>query len=227
MADDVFGHRSLVETIAALLGDLAQGLRQPRIAHLLAGLRGAAARKQHRIDIGLRRKAFGAFRPVEGDAVGDDVAFLGIADRRGQQLVERLAAVIGVDPAPGIDQAGIGHGVDAIGRHRIEALGLIPIDDRPLRCTARAVIGDDLAAALRRIEQEPVAADAGRLRLDHREDGGGGDRRIDRVAAGLQRLDRRRARQRMRGGSRRFGDAERRSAGKLEITHDEATFAFY
>ena len=60
----------------------------------------------------------------------------------------------------------------------------------PLRATgARPVL---------HIDRKAIAADAGHVRLGHGEHRGGADRRIDRVAAGLQRVDRRERRQRMR-----------------------------
>ena len=54
---------------------------------------------------------------------------------------------------------------------------------------AGAVDRDDLAVG-GSVEAEAVAAESGRLRLDDREHGAGGDSGVDGVAAGAQDLDR-------------------------------------
>jgi hypothetical protein len=75
-------------------------------------------------------------------------------------------------------------------RHRMHLALEIPFGRGRHRRAAGAVIGDDLALALRLDQRKAVAADAGRLRLDHAEQRAGRHRRVRRGAAGAQHLDR-------------------------------------
>jgi hypothetical protein len=60
-------------------------------------------------------------------------------------------------------------------------------------------------------EREHVAADAGHRRFDHREDGGGGDRGIDRIAAFLHHLQSRRGCERLARGNDAVAREHRRA----------------
>ena len=104
--DDVFGHRALVETVAALLCDGTQGLAQLRLLDHIAGDRRVAVRQQIARGVGAAAQFLQAVLPVERDAGGDDITFLGGLDRRLQQGVEAELAVIAQDGFPGVDRAG-------------------------------------------------------------------------------------------------------------------------
>ena len=144
-----------------------------------AGLRCAPSRWRH----GVRRQSL-----------------LGQLDRRLQKAVDAELAVILRQPAPGLDRARHGDGMDAVGTDAADAVIQKPLGARRQWRAACAVIGDDLVTALGRYQHEAIAADAGHRRLDHRQCRGCCDRRIDGIAAGAQDVDRDQRRQRMRGG---------------------------
>ena len=104
-------------------------------------------------------------------------------------------------------------------RDRVHLALEIPFGRRGHRRAARAVIGDDLALALRLDQREAVAADAGRLRLDHAEQRAGRHRGVGGGAAGAHHLDRRQRGQRMRRRHHRVLGVDRRPAGEMEIPH--------
>ena len=154
--------------------------------------------------------------------------------QRGRQA-ER--AVIGDQLRPGIDSARHRHGMGRFALDRCDALFLIPADSGSLwgaarsgqqrrqkgPRAARSVEGDDVFA-FRRIEAETIAADAGRMRLDHALHGAGGDRRIHRVAALLQNGDGGDGRERMRGRRHAIGGKHGGASGPVEFTHTEISF---
>ena len=130
------------------------------------------------------------------------MAVLGKIDGRFEQFVQPLAAIIGDQPVPRLDRARYGDGVGALGIDGEDAALAVPCGFRRRRRAPRAVIGDHFAAG-GRVEDETIAPDPSHLRLDHAEDRGRGDGRIDRVAARAQGLDRRQCGPRVRGGRHR------------------------
>ena len=158
----------------------------------VAGDRGLAVRQQIALGVGAVLQFLELVLPVEGDAGRDDIALFGGLDRRLQQRCrgrtcrDRAGSSPRHRPTPGMDTACAEvSGTEWILRSRYQsAVGR-------LRRAARAVIGHDLALALRLDQRETVAADAGRLRLDHAEQRAGRHRRVRRRAAGPQHLDRR------------------------------------
>ena len=95
----------------------------------------------------------------------------------------------------------------------------VPVGRGRGRRPARAVIGHDLALALGLDQRKAVAADAGRLRLDHAEQRAGRHRRVRRRAAGLQHLDAGERRQGVRGRHHPVLGVDRGPAGEMEIPH--------
>ena len=81
---------------------------------------------------------------------------------------------------------------------------------------AGAVVAPDRLAGLGD-HAEAVAADAGHVRLDHAEHRDRGHRRVGRIAARAQRLDRGERRQRMRGRRHALAGDDRRAARQMEV----------
>ena len=129
-------------------------------------------------------------RPIPRHALMHREAFLGAADGGEKQFVEAFGPVGVQQQLPAGDGAGDGDGV----RRRVvgwsRPRGFDCIERSGGRRPARAVDGDDLAAAGRRVEAEAIAAEARRLRLDDREHRAGRNRGVDGVAAGAQHIDR-------------------------------------
>ncbi|MGY3079963.1 hypothetical protein ACVWZZ_006371 [Bradyrhizobium sp. LM6.10] len=157
--------------------------------------------------------------PVEGDARGDDVAFFGRLDRGLEQPVEAELAVIAQNSRKGVDHAGDRDRMRRSQRHGVDLALDIPIGVRRLGGAAGAVIGDDLAFAARLDQRKAVAADAGRLRLDHAEQRRARHRRVHRRATLAQHLDRGERRLRMRGRHHCVGGVDRGPAGEMEVSH--------
>ena len=219
--DHVGGDLAGVERVAAFAGDRAQRLAELRLMDHVAGDRRLAVRQQIARGVGAVLELFKAVLPVEGDARGDDVAFFGGLDRGLQQGIEPHLAVIAQDRIPGIDGAGNRDGMRRGQRHRVDLAFQIPFDIGRHRRAARAVIGHDLALAPRLDQRETIAADAGGLRLDHREQAGGRDRSVRCRAARTHHIDRHQCRCGMRGRHHRVLGMDRRAAGEMEIPHNE------
>ena len=78
---------------------------------------------------------------------------------------------------------------------------------------------DQLLAAGLGDQREAVAADAGHLRLDHGEHGGGGDGRVDGVAALAQGFDGGQRGGGMGGRAHRPAPVHGRAPGEMEAAH--------
>ena len=219
--DHVCGDLAAVERVAAVLGDRAQGLAEFRLMDHVAGHRRLAVRQQIALGVGAVLQFLELVLPVEGDAGRDDVAFLRRLDRGLQQGVEPHLAVVAQDRVPGIDRAGNADRMRRGQRHRMDLALEVPFGRRRHRRAAGAVIGDDLALALRLDQRKAIAADAGRLRLDHAEQRAGRDRGVRRGAAGAHHVDRGQRRRRMRRRHHRVLGMDRRAAGEMEIPHRE------
>ncbi|MHC2777594.1 hypothetical protein ACVIM7_007085 [Bradyrhizobium liaoningense] len=217
--DHVLRDRPLVEGVAAILGDRAQGLAELGLANDVAGHRRLAARQQVAHGVGAILQLLELVLPVEGDAGRDDVAFLGRLDRRLKQPVETELAVVAQNRREGIDHAWDRDRMRRGQRHGVDLALEIPVGVRRLGRTAGAVIGDDLALAARLDQRKTVPADAGRLRLNHAEQGRGGNGRVHRRAAIAQHLDRRERGLRVRGRDHRVGGVDRGPAGEMEVSH--------
>ncbi|GCC45154.1 hypothetical protein chiPu_0029530, partial [Chiloscyllium punctatum] len=192
------GGLARVERVAAVLRDPAQGPAERRLRTDVANLRHLAAGKElgRRVAVDLDPRPEAA--PILGNARRDAEALLGSRDRRPEDLLQRLAAVIGDQPAPCIDRAGHGHSLGRGRRNVAGAASGIFSGVGAGRCAA-GTVERDRRAGLRRIECEAVAADPGHLRLDHALHRDRRHRGIDGIAAGLQHLDRGKRCLRMRG----------------------------
>ncbi len=165
--DHVGGDLAGIERIAAVLRNRAQRLAQFRLMDHVAGHRRLAVRQQIPLGVGAVLQFLELVLPVEGYAGRDDIALFGCLDRGLQQGVEAHLAVVAKDRVPRINRAG---NTDRMGRgqrHRVDLALEIPFGLGRHRRAAGAVIGHDLALALRLDQRETIAADAGRLRLDH------------------------------------------------------------
>ena len=175
--------------------------------------------QQIALGVGALLQFFELVLPVEGDAGRDDIALFRGLDRRLQQGIEPELAVIAQDGGPGIDRAGNGDSVRRSQRNRMHVAFEVPFRRRGLRRAARAVIGDDLALALRLNQREAIAADTGGLRLDHAEQRTCRHRGIGRGATGAHHLDGRQRGKRMRRRHHPILGVDRRPAGEMEIPH--------
>ncbi len=215
---DVLRDRPLVEAARAVLRDALERGGELRMAH-----DGADAGRPPVDQVGRRRgrvagDALDAARPVEGDPGLDRVAVLGVADRRLQQLAEAAGAVVVQELRPGGDRTRHRDGVGR-GRREGDAALEVPGIVRRRRAAARTVQRDRRTRALRRVEGEAVAADAGHQRVDHALHRHRGDAGIDRVAAGAQDLDGREGRERMGRRDGGVGGVDGRAPGRREIPH--------
>jgi len=126
------------------------------------------------------------------------------------------------DRRPGVDRTRHDHGVDRVAGDGGDASRHERLERRARAGAAGAVVTPDRLP--RHVQHaEAIAADAGHLRLDHAQHRDRGDRRVGGVAAGAQRLDGGKARQRMRGGGHALAGDDRRAARELKIAaHDDA-----
>ncbi len=164
------------------LARAGKAMRSPALGALPLGSRMARAAGSARSRSTLRRQSAATF-----DATGKPLA--ASVDRGLQQPVDAELAVIVGEAAPRLDRARHRHRMHAVGRDLADAAIQEPLGAGGGGRAAGAVIGDDLVAALGRDQHEAIAADAGHRRLDDAERGGGGDRGVDRVAAGAQDVD--------------------------------------
>ena len=146
----------------------------------------------------------------------DRHAFLGVADGGRERAVEPEAAVRLEDRAPRLDRTRHRNRVDQVGGDPRHALRDQRLGARRRAGAARAVVAPDRLAGLGD-EAEAVAADAGHLRLEHAERRGRRDRRIGGGAAGAQGIERRDARERMRGRHHPVRGIDLRTAGQMKI----------
>ena len=223
----VLGDRPLIEGVASILRDRPQGLAKLRLMDHVACDRGLAMWQQIALGVVALLQFLEVVFPVEGDARRDHIAFFRGLDRGLQQGVETELAVIAQDRRPRIDRAGNGDGVRRSQRHRMNVALEIPGYVGRRRRPAGAVIGCDLALAPRLDQREAIAADAGRLRLDHAEQRAARDRGVRGGAAGTQHLDRRQRGQRMRRRHHRVLGVDRGPAGEMEIPHQWLTLSLF
>ena len=215
-AHHVSGHRPRHQRGAAARCDAAQHLGQRRVAH-----HGA-----HRmrltvggVEVGPRlgivaQCRFGLQLRVQPGAHPEPL--LGQQDRGLEQRRPRKLAVLAVrrlEHAHGArhpDRAAAHHGFTK--SHRL-AIGLQeePLGGRGRRRLAAVPGGQGTAVP---VQQESTAADAARLRLDKAQHHLHGDRRVERIAAGFERLVTGVSGQRVRRGDH---ESLRRPAGLLDV----------
>ena len=182
-------------------------IREPRARELLErrgelrleeerpGGRDVAAGEEHLGEPRLRLELLPLRGGVDVLAARDGDAGLAVVDRVGQEARERqlpaeLAAHLVREPPAG-DRAGDGVGGDAAAERdrAIDAALRVPADRRTLRRRAAGVDAHRLAP--RHVHQpERIAADRVHVRVHHGDRRGGGDHRLDRVAAFAQHRER-------------------------------------
>ena len=159
----------------------------------------------------------GVVDPVGANARRDDVAVLGVADRRLQCAAEAEAAMFLQDRFPGINCArhrdGMRRGGGNLPAH---ACGQHLLGRGCSRGAAGAIVAPHRLIGLR-YQAETVAADAGHRRLDHAQHRDRRDCGIGCGATGFQRFDCREASERVRGRSHPLARVNGRAAGQVEI----------
>ena len=158
-------------------------------------------------------------RPVGCDARRHHEALLRQRDGRLQQALDRPGAVVLQQAHPAADGAGHRDGMGAVRLDACQVRFGEPGRGGALGRPARGVERDQLARAGLGNESEAVAADARHVRLDDGEHGGGGDGRVDGVAALAQHLDAGEAGRGMRGGAHGPAPIGERAAGRVEAAH--------
>lgn len=176
-----------IAAAAAALGfaqDPGVGGRQRLVGEQRAGLRHLAVRQ---IDRGRCRPVL-AEQLLDGldrgaGALDQRIAVAGIGDRRLQHVAHAHGAVLAQEHHPGFERAGDAGGEQAGARHHVEAFALVMRDGGAGR--GRALAADHLGAAAPDVMDDngDVAAGAVQMWLDHLEREGGGDARVEGVAA--------------------------------------------
>ena len=115
--------------------------------------------------------------------MGYGEAILGKVDGSVEDLGAGEGAVLCMGSHPGIDEAGDGHGQDALVGDAVLA---VPVDVGGVGCGAGAVADIDGAGLAVVDHDEAVTAHAGHVGLDDAEGGRGRDGGVDGVAAPLQ-----------------------------------------
>ena len=134
--DDLFGDGALVERAASLARDPTQRRAECWMVEFAANIGRNAAGQIDRNAGLVFRNSLAIPRPVQRGAGRDDKTVLGRADRRRQNLVQPFRAIIGCQPAPGVDRAGNGDGMGRIVRNRQHSLFSKPAEFGLRRCPA-------------------------------------------------------------------------------------------
>jgi hypothetical protein len=181
------GERAFVERARPVVGERAQRLRMVRQAHALADERRAPARHEGLGEARQRVQLGHGGRPFVRDDRRHRIAALRVLDRRFEQIGERQRAELRVQRFPAGDHARHRDGVPAARRLLGDAVRILAVTPaevvgipRRRRDARRVQPGQPLAVPY---ERERVAAEPARHRLNHRDRGRGGQRRIDGVAA--------------------------------------------
>ena len=219
MADQILGHGARVEGVTALFGNQGEGFGQLGLAMHLADRGRTAVGQEDAPGRGVALQERLDRRPVAVDPLVDDIAVPGEADGRLQHPAETHGAVIAQQAVPGVDRAGHGDRMGRLLGDRRDALTVEPLGPRRRGRPPGAVVGDDLLGPAGRDQGEAVAADPGRLGLDHALHRAGGHRGVHRVAAGLEHLDRRQRGERMGGRRHAVEAVDIGAAGEFEVSH--------
>jgi len=195
-----------VEAMPAVTGDRFERASEVGVPEHRAVLQQDRRRLRALLQVGCRKP------PPVRQPLGHREAVARIADRALQAAGERQAAVGGMRLGPARHRAGHGEGAGqhALVRHLAEtALG--EGGDRAARGRAAAAVDVADSAGLGVVDQpERIAADRRHVRIEHRQHGAGGERGIDRRAAGAQHVDAGRGGERMGRGHQ----AVRRQRGR-------------
>ena len=212
------GRSILVKRLGSSRGDRFQGFGQRRKPQDIAGCRCAAVGQIMPRCSGIGAQCRLNKCPIIGDARRHRKPLLGIADRRGEGMIEPEPAVGLQHRLPRFDRA---RNRDAMGRVEADAAdALLPqhIGARGRGGAAGAVIAPDRHARFGD-EAKTIAADAGHMRLDDGKNSSRRHGRICRRATRLQRGDGRLACKRVRCRRHTLAGKYRRTAGTMEISH--------
>ena len=207
----LLGKRPLVEGVAAAFGDRSERLGQGGNLHNLAGGGRRAVQKQL-VTGGASRQSRSASVPVVADDLRDGEPMLGVLDRGLQRVRQVHTAVTFEQRLPAAHGSRDGHRKrtlvgDASESHATELL------KRRLAWRPPAGVESVQPFVFRRPDQgEQVSPDAGRVRLDNVERGGGCYGSVNGVAAPHKRSQARGGGERLRGGDHSVPGADVRSA---------------
>ncbi|MBK7473536.1 MAG: hypothetical protein IPI73_25815 [Betaproteobacteria bacterium] len=182
---------ALVEAGPPVAADRFEGAGQVGVDQLRPRPRQAPAGDEDRGCFRVRGEVGRRFRDPAGQARGHRETVPRITDRRFQAARQRQATERGVRRAPTRDRAGRGH------RRRQDAakrnLG-VPVFAEPVDvCGRRRAPAAVQVPQRRRSSASWISQNASpqprHVRMEHRQRGAGGDRRIHRAAAGAQHVD--------------------------------------
>ncbi len=183
LAHDGPSDRPLVEGVPAASLDQAERPRQVGVAEDAVHPGWLAVGEERVHGVGVRPQVGRERPPVVSHALVDGEALRGVPARRLQDLPEAHRAEALEDRVPPGDSARDGHRVDPAAGDLVDAQRLVEVLRRPpLRRPPAGLQAVQLLVPGRPHEREHVTAETRGHRLDHTGRGGGGDRRVDRVA---------------------------------------------
>ena len=197
---DGLADRAPIEGVASAARDLLERGGERRVLEDVAGRWRLARRQQDRRGVRVAGQDVGNLAPLPGHDLADAVAFARVADRRLERLREGNRAVPGQQLVPPVHDARHTDRERAAQRNAIDVTLLKLLEGcRGWRATAGVESVDRLRFGVVE-EGKEIAADPVHRRFHDRQDGGGGDRGVDGVAAGLQHLEAGRRGERLTGG---------------------------
>ena len=218
----ILGHFAFIKPLAPLGRHPPQHLGLTRRAEDLTDAGYLAV--QEIIAPRIAGQRLGILRPVKGHAGGHRNPLICIINRRGQHAVQPHAPPIRRQGAKGVHRAGQGHRINPAQRHRRQ----LPLPQgrrrHRRRSPTRAIQRENFFRPGRLDQHETIAANPGHLRLAYPQQHRARNRRIHRIAAGLQDVNRDLGRQRMRGGAHAIAGIGGGPAGHVEIAHGKLPF---
>jgi hypothetical protein len=189
-----------VQRLGAVLRDRGERTSERLVDEPRAGRRGRAVRRVHAARAGIGEEQVDLIAVRLGEAGDDRDALERERGRPGERVPPPESAADRVRGGPSGDRPGDRNARRAAGRHRRVAG---PHGRRVERAGRGARRVDRHDAPVGRLHQrEQISADSAHLRIGHRERGRRGERGVDRVPSGGERLDRRRRRLDVRRGDR-------------------------
>ena len=203
-AHDGTPDRAAVERVRPILGQELVGPGQVGVPEVAVERRHVPVAQKHLARLGILLQHVDVETvvalPVAADPLRQPEPLPGGLDRRLQHLAERHPPEALLQPAPAVHRARHGGAVDAVERHRVQAV-LVEEVHRVRRGRPAGGVQPVQAVILRRVvDRLHVAADAGALRLCQPEHGGARDRRVHGVPTLPQHLQAGLGRQRLARG---------------------------
>ena len=178
--DHGLGHGTVIESIAPMLGELAQGTGESGVPEEVARRRSSGPDVVGLFVAGLVEQALGY--PVAGIALSQGKSVLRIVDGGCEELAKGQSSEAGAQGVPSGDGSRDVDGLDADGVDFGHSFGFEVIDGKGLGGPAAGVQAVDFAGLGLVIEDEEVSADAIDVGLDDPHDGVGRDGGVDGVA---------------------------------------------